>query len=238
MYYWCKLTFDDNFNITERHAIESFKTEQEIIEYMSREIRKLMSREIFKSRMYKTAFRAPNPETGLARALEKLEHMQQLSGDDSYYIGNSLDEFTPTYCIHQHQLCYENKGVVKIIDIRRWHDKILAHALAFYGQNLTHKPAHNKHSCRKRRKHRTDRRVKNVHNTLKLIDDGMLRSRFASKYYGGVMYGGVSTSENNWKQTKCRHQWERHINRHQDAMLMPEINDMDEDMYDEDAYAA
>lgn len=229
MYYWCKLKFDDDLNITERRAIESFKTEKELIEYMSREIRK--------HRTYKTAFHTPDPEAEMTKELEKLERMQQLSGDDFYY-SYSLNEFTPKYYIRHHQLCYESKGSVKVIDIRRWHDEILSHALAFYDQKPAHEPASDKHGCRKCRKHRTDRSVRNVRNTLKLIDDGMLRPHLASKYYSSVMYGGVSTNENNWKQTKCRHQWERHINRHQDTMSMPKINDIDEDVCGEDTYAA
>lgn len=63
----------------------------------------------------------------------------------------------------------------------------------------------------------------NIRRNYRLISDGMVRRKYAGKYYFSVICDPkVAGCENNWKQKKIRHQYEWHMKRHQDRYRFTE----------------
>lgn len=198
-YYWCKLKFDEYGNIIERRALAIFQNTQELIEYMAQLV---------------TGY---DPYS----QLEKLEKTQNLTGTDGCYIPSTCDP--DQFMLYDCQLCSTEKNHLSVWDIRIWHDDIIK---AVENNNSFYK-SHNGSKKRKRwcypgRTHQKSgsyHNQKNIHQMLRLIDDGMIRSHYAADYMTNIMWDPkCSTTENNWKKSKCRHQWAWHQTKHKDTV--------------------
>lgn len=202
-YYWCRLTFDDDGNIIKRKALKYCETEQELVQML----RNLVAEHYFEN---------------LEESLNILEKSQNLTGKDfnSYNISMNSDYPLYRFYLKEYQLVESCHGKLIIRDIRNWHYQILAcerkynerkHLHHYQKQGRTHEKSGNYHWH------------SNIRRNYRLMADGMVRRKYAGKYYSSVIYDPkVAGCENNWKQKKIRHQYEWHMKRHQDRYRFTE----------------
>ncbi len=199
MYYWCRLIFDDYGNIRQRKALEYCETEEELISMLN----SLVITHFFED---------------TEQSLISLEKKQNLTGKDceSYNISRNSDYPQYQLYLKEYQLVESIHGKLFVRDVRNWHNQILACNVPYKRKNR--RPFH-----RYPKQGRTHEKSGNYHwhsnirQNLRLIDDGMLRRKYAGKFYGSVTYDPkVAECENNWKQAKVRRQWEWHKKKHQD----------------------
>lgn len=207
-YYWCSLTFDEVGTLLERNSIVYGEAEQEFTQNMSRYLRG----------HYGTHLTINDYDMWLKR----MEAEQNISGVDlglySPAYPNS-DNDDAIYFIRDKQLCSFEGGNLRVLDLRNYHEAILAHTVCFAEEHLRY--CHRKKKQGKRHKKGWNYHWhKGIRNKLILDSKGMLRAKyFAGFFYEYRLDPKLYRSENNWKENKkCRHQWEVHIDRHIDTM--------------------
>lgn len=207
-YYWCSLTFDKVGTLLERNSIVYSETEQEFIRNMSRYLRG----------HYGTHLTANDYDMRLKR----MEAEQNMSGADLGLYSPAYpdsDNDDAVYFVRKKQLCSFEGENLRVLDLRNYHEAILAHAVCFAEEHLRH--YHRKKKQGKRHKKGWNYNWhKGIRNKLILDSKGMLRAKYtAGFFYAYQLDAKLYRSENNWKENKkCRHQWEVHINRHIDTM--------------------
>ena len=241
MYYWCKLEFDENSAIKRRIAIEYAETYAEFIRIMARHVNTLA---------WKYDFRKYPLEIKIREAISELASQQNLTGKDltglptghGYYDRNGdWVSFYSYYPCRDRQFCEitDNRDgktcTLRVIDIRNLEDDILKCILM---NNIAPHPEPEWMRRKRRKQKRTHKSYggyhmqANRHNTLSLIDRGLMRTKYAAAFLSSYSYDPkIHDCENNWKQTRCRHQWEWHKPRHKSTMLPPEI---DGSLFDDD----
>ena len=228
MYFWCKLRFNPDGTCT-RYSIEQFQSVQEFVHYFAR----LMYRYVW--------YNFDTPAHQAEEALKRLEKTQNLTGRDTERVvlrtvfdpETGRYEVTADYELKNMQFVSVENGHVRTLDIRFWHNEILEEFNRGVGRLPHFRPC----KCRVRQG-RTHKQWGGYHwqagivGTLRHISEGKVRTKRASKFRGAVDYDPkLHDTENNWKQTKCRHQWEWHKKKHQDRVYLPE-EDRSNDMKD------
>lgn len=219
MYYWCKLRFNPDGTCT-RYSIEQFQSVQEFVHYFAR----LMYRYVW--------YNFDTPAHQAEEALKRLEKTQNLTGRDTERVvlrtvfdpETGRYEVTADYELKNMQFVSVENGHVRTLDIRFWHNEILEEFNRGVGRLPHFRPC----KCCVRQG-RTHKQWGGYHwqagivGTLRHISEGGVRPKRASKFRGAVDYDPkLHDAENNWKQTKCRHQWEWHKKKHQDRAYLPE----------------
>lgn len=207
MFYWCKLRFDDNGRIKKRMMIDCCETEQELVPMLARLVRQ-------------------QGRGGAEESLASFEKSQNLTGNDcertyAYYKEDMDDS---VYHLKDRQLvCAENKKF-RIVDIRCWHDKILEELESGRCSASDFCPLMPKRKKRQERSHKqwsNWRWHSGIIQNYQNISEGKVRAKRASSYKSSVIYDPKwRTVENNWKEAKCRHQYEWHMDRHQDRCIL------------------
>lgn len=124
-YYWCSLTFDKVGTLLERNSIVYGKTEQEFIRNMSRYLRG----------HYGTHLTANDYDMRLKR----MEAEQNLSGADLGLYSPAYpdsDDDDAVYFVRNKQLCSFERENLRVLDLRNYHEAILAHAVCFAEEHL------------------------------------------------------------------------------------------------------
>lgn len=143
-YYWCSLTFDEVGTLLERNSIVYGETEQEFIRNMSHYLR-------WHFGTYCTA-----KEHDMR--LKRMEAEQNMSGTDlglySPAYPNS-DNDDAVYFIKDKQLCSFEGENLRVLDLRNYHEAILAHAVCFAEERLRY--------CRKKKQGKRHKKGWNHH---------------------------------------------------------------------------
>ena len=131
-YYWCSLTFDKVGTLLERNSIVYGETEQEFIRNMSRYLRG----------HYGTHLTANDYDMRLKR----MEAEQNMSGADLGLYSPAYpdsDNDDAVYFVRKKQLCSFERENLRVLDLRNYHEAILAHAVCFAEERLRY--------CRKKK---------------------------------------------------------------------------------------
>jgi hypothetical protein len=128
------------------------------------------------------------------------------------------DDDDAVYFVRKKQLCSFEEENLRVLDLRNYHEAILAHAVCFAEERLRY--------CRKKKQGKRHKKGWNHHwhkgirNKLILDSKGMLRAKYSAGFFCAYQLDPkFYKSENNWKENKkCRHQWECHSNPHADTI--------------------
>jgi len=202
LYAWCKLIQTDETHLI-RKAIIYAESEQKFIEKMSEYLRKYKLPTCINS--FPDVY-----DDCIEQNLTFLENSQNFTG---YDISNST--------IKNRQLCISNGKITKTLDLRNYHDEIKAHIKAFANEKISYTYKKRTKQGRTHIKSGEYRWHKYGHNTLTLISQNKFRKKYASGYMTSYTYDPKCiTAENNWKSDKkCKHQWQRHLKKHQDCII-------------------
>lgn len=168
-YYWCSLTFDKVGTLLERNSIVYGETEQEFIRNMSRYLRG----------HYGTHLTANDYDMRLKR----MEAEQNMSGADLGLYSPAYpdsDDDDAVYFVRKKQLCSFERENLRVLDLRNYHEAILAHAVCFAEERLRY--------CRKKKQGKRHKKGWNYHwhkgirNKLILDSKGMLRAKVAELF--------------------------------------------------------
>ena len=205
VYYWCEIKFDEQDNVVTRKALEICNGEKELINTFAR----LVKSEMFSHWLWE--YYKPS------EALQNIEKTQNLTGKDYSNTGHTLKN---------RQLVCAEYGSLRVVDVRNWHNQILEE----FEKGVS--PAPLFRSCRgsKKKQGKTHKSWGGYHwaaNTLASLRDiarGDVRHKRAAsiKNLLASCDPKIHRAENNWKQVKCRKQWEWHKKRHQDRVCLPE----------------
>lgn len=202
VYYWCEIEFDEQGNIAARKALEICNGEKELINTFAR----LVKRRLF-------ALWAYDKPT---EALQDIEKAQNLTGKDYSNTGHIKDR----------QLVCAEYGALRVVDVRNWHNQILEE----FEKGASPAPLFRSYRGSKKKQGKTHKSWGGYHwaaNTLASLRD-IARGNVRCKRAAGIKNSLASCdpkihrAENNWKQAKCRKQWEWHKKKHQDRVRLPE----------------
>ena len=227
MYYWCKLEFSPDGS-PQRFCIESYANELELIQGLAH----LAQAHVW---YYTDHDPVHRNEAGLVR----LEKTQNLSGKDCerVVVRSTYDPITNEYHVETGYFLKDRQLVqvvrhdgvteVKVVDMRRWHEQVMALMM----NGVPRKKYTYKKSKWQGKTHRQGGHwhwQSNIRQNLRDISTHKVRAKRACRYKGAVCYDPkFHMTENNWKETKCRHQYEWHKKRHQDRMFLPEEDPSD-----------
>ncbi len=216
MFYWCKLIPNADGTL-HRGWIEKFENERELIRGFAYYAMKKLLR--FEKVNYNRC----------AEALQEVLKEQNLTGKDTQRVclssswigGDGYYNYPVVYAWdwqpRTKQLVRRNGKVCTVADVRNWQDEIIRAMLTGdYGLPKLPKdvPLWWQRQGKTHRKSSDYHHKKNCLSTLRDISAGKVRAKRTKAAFADIKYSEV---ENNWKsQTKCRHQWERHMAKHQD----------------------
>lgn len=206
-YYWCSLTFDEVGTLLERNSIVYGETEQEFTRNMSRYLRGHCGTHLIAN--------------DYDMRLKHMEAEQNLSGADLGLYSPAYpdsDNDDAVYFVRDKQLCSFERGKLRVLDLRNYHEAILAYAVCFAEELLRY--SRKKKQGKRHKKGWNYHWHKGIRNKLILDSKGMFRAKYsAGFFYEYRLDPKLYRSENNWKENKkCRHQWGIHIDRHIDTM--------------------
>lgn len=223
-YYWCELIFDENGNITRRNSLDSCDDESLIPQMLSKFV-------------YKHGFARDTTE----QALRRMEQAQNLTGTDCTRVvertrydpvADVIYDADVKYYLNDRQFVAVERGKIHVLDIRQYHDAVIR----YFEQN-TYSGNHIRY-VKSRRCKRQGRSHKhgghwhwqsNIKCNYRYISQSMTRKKYASDFCSDVTFDPkFHQTENNWKETKCRHQWEWHKKKHQDRAYCPDASETED----------
>lgn len=206
-YYWCNLEFSKS-NIVRRECIVHGETEKDFIQNMAKQLRYGFGTYCIYGNMIDI----------YDKTLKAMEREQNLTNHDTYLMQNEqrLCFDDNKYAMKNKQLCFCTNNRLITLDLRNYHDAILAQAIRPVYESVQQTRRSQKQGKR-HKKFYYGHWPKGMRNELILESQAAFQTKTAVAFYKWEPKFGKM--ENNWKQNKkCKHQWESHIRSHADTI--------------------
>lgn len=221
MFYWCKLNFCENGDLYRRTAIKSCE-DKDIIKMLAGLVRS-------------HAWSCDTAEAALLR----FEKMQNVTGKDCERVvlrthwnpeTMNVDVLEAEYYVKDKQLVRVDEGGITTVDARYFHYQVLDFLKSGADSRIPNTyPKHKPYQGKTHKRGGHWHWQAGIRRNLQDISMHRVRAKRASKYRGSVDFDPkFHATENNWKEAKCRHQYEWHKKKHQDRMYLPEEEPIEE----------